>query len=365
MTTQAHAPLVIRSSQGDYGVEFAADLAAATQTLSTEKEAVIVVDRKVAALHAAALGPWLQSRPHLLVDATEEFKSLDGVAKVATFLQESGCSKSSTLIAVGGGIVQDVAAFCAHAYHRGMRWAFLPTTLLAMADSCIGAKCGINLNAFKNQLGFFYSPARIVICADFVRTLEPRDVASGHGEILKLAVTGSQAQLDELETVVARDGLLTPELGRLIRQSLVVKQGIIEIDEHEKDLRRILNYGHTFGHALETTTNNAVPHGLAVAWGMDLVNELAVRRGVLAKPLADRLHDYIGRYLKPKVDQKPTAEGLIAAARRDKKAAQGSVNLIFLETPGKLKIVKSGFDDQLTSDLTAYLRDRDVSAGLT
>jgi len=365
MSIPAQAPLTIRSSQGDYGVEFAPDLPAALAGLATEKDSVIVIDRKVAALHRAALQPWLDSRPHLLVDATEEFKTLAGVAEVATFLQENGCGKSSALVAVGGGIVQDVAAFCAHAYHRGLRWTFLPTTLLAMADSCIGAKCGVNLNAFKNQLGFFHAPSRIVICTELVKTLEPRDVASGHGEIVKLAVTGSEALLADLIAVVDRDGLLTPELARLIRQSLVVKQAIIEQDEHEKDLRRILNYGHTFGHALETTSNNTVPHGLAVAWGMDLINDLAVRRGVLAPALSDRLHDYIGRYLKPQVLKRPTAAGLIAAARRDKKASQGSVNLIFLERPGSLRIVKSEFDAQLAADLEHYLQERDVSVGLT
>lgn len=358
----ALADLLIRSGQGDYRVQFVPGVAAALDAALGEAGTVLIVDRKVAALCAGALGPWMAARPTLLLDATEEEKSLAGVARIAGFFQQHGCTRGSVAVAVGGGIVQDLVCFAAHLWHRGLKWVFVPTTLLAMADSCIGAKCGINFNHFKNQLGFFYAPSRVVSCAEFLGTLEERDVGSGFGEILKLAITGGEELLGDLERTVARDGLRGPETLRLVRQSLVVKQGVIEEDEYERDLRRILNYGHTFGHALESISDNAVPHGLAVAWGLDLANYLSVRRGLLAPEGFERVHAFIERHLPFALREPVVPDRLLAAARTDKKASAGQVNLILLARIGELKIVRTPLDAELAGQLAAWLADRPVFA---
>ncbi len=351
-------PIRIRSAGGDYAVEFVAsvgDVPAAVRA----GESLAVIDRRVAELHGAALASLTGAVPTRLVDATEEEKTLAGVERLLRWMQAQNATKRTTLIAVGGGIVQDLVTFAAHVYYRGIAWRLVPTTLLSMADSCIGAKCGINLGSFKNQVGAFHSPSKVVIASAFVDTLDDRDVASGHGEILKLMLTGSEAQFAAFARDVASAGLRTPRLAEWIGESLRVKKRVIEEDEYETDLRRILNYGHTFGHALEALTEHAVPHGLAVAWGIDLVNFLAWKRGMLDRGTFDAVHDFVARHLrcpKPAI----AAAALIAAARRDKKVAGGQVSLALLERPGSLRIVPTPFDAALDAHVAEYLDAHDV-----
>ena len=276
-------PLTIRSGQGDYRVDFPADFDALLAQLEGFANAVVLVDENVAAIHEDALAPLLKRLPHFKIRSDEDAKTMAGVQSVLDFFQQQNATKQTVLIAIGGGVVQDIATFAAHIYYRGLRWVYVPTTLLGMCDSCIGAKCGINLNAFKNQIGVFHSPHRVLICLPFLATLADTEIVSGYGEILKLLITGSAEQFELLRASVEEGGLRNAQLSRLIYESLKVKQGVIEKDEYELDLRRILNYGHTFGHALEAITHHGIPHGKAVAWGIDLVNFIAVERGLLRR----------------------------------------------------------------------------------
>lgn len=353
-------PLTIRSGQGDYQVFFEQELDKAVARIKDVRNGVVLVDRRIAELYREPLAPLLQAMPALLMDATEESKTLAGVSRVATWLQENKCTKQTTLIAVGGGIMQDLATFTSHVYYRGIKWVFLPTTLLSMSDSCIGAKCGINLNAFKNQLSVFQSPSKVVIFPGFLRTLSDTDVSSGYGEILKLMLTGSKEDFDDLRRVVSAEGLRTPQLARLILRSLEIKKQVIEADEYESDLRRILNYGHTFGHSLEALCGYEVPHGLGVAWGLDLVNFIAARRGFLAQAEFEDAHRFILEHLPFKRSRPVSAADLIDGTRRDKKVQDGQLTLILMERPGRLKIVKTPFDDQLTSEVGEYLAKHDA-----
>lgn len=354
------APLPVRSAQGDYVVHFAPSVEDAVAATLADPPSAIVVDRRVAGLHAAALAPLLAARPTLQLDATEETKTLQGVEQVARFFQDAGMDRKSRVLAIGGGIIQDLVTFTAHGYYRGVAWTFLPTTLLAMSDSCIGAKCGINLGAFKNQLGVFQSPAGVTIAPAFLDTLDERDVASGHGEILKLMLTGSAEAFGRYEAALAEGGLRTTRLADLVRESLDVKRGVIEEDEYETGLRQILNYGHTFGHALEAATDHAVPHGLAVAWGIDVINFLAVRRGWLDPAWAARVRTLIAGHLTCPVPGVLDVEALMKAVRRDKKAAAGSITLAIMAEPGRLTRHTVPLDAALTADLQAYLAEADV-----
>jgi 3-dehydroquinate synthase len=332
----------------------------AVESLRTLKHAGVLIDRRVAALHAKALAPIIEGRPVLQLDADENLKTLMGVQQACTWLQEFNATRQSTLIAIGGGIIQDVATVASHLYYRGLKWHYLPTTLLGMSDSCIGAKGTINLNAYKNQLGAFHSPAHVYICKSFLETLAPRDIASGYGEILKLHFIGSAERLNEVIAAVDRDGLVNPQLPALIHNSLVVKQRVIEIDEYEKDLRRILNYGHTFGHALESVTHNQIPHGLGVAWGMDLINFISWKRGLLAQEYFQRVHDFIARSLPFRLDRAVSGSEVLDASRRDKKVADGHANLILAHAPGDLRVTKTPMDQLLESQITEYVNHYNV-----
>ena len=354
--------LPIASAQGDYEVTFHSSVTDAVDAAARIDDALFLVDRNVKALYERKLAPVLAGRV-LELDANEDEKTLTGVAKVVEFLQRNNATKKSTVVAIGGGIIQDLATFSSHIYYRGIRWAFVPTTLLSMSDSCIGAKCGINLGAFKNQLGVFQSPSAVLIAAGFLDTLADVDVASGHGEIIKLLLTGPHEGYEKLKAILDRDGLRTGMLPELIYDSLAVKKQVIEEDEYEADLRRILNYGHTFGHALESLTSHEVPHGLAVAWGIDLVNHIAVQRGMLDPATFDDVHAFVKRHFQFNLSRRVTADELIAASRRDKKAAGGKVDLILLERPGSLKIVPVAFDAALQQQVAGYLDQFDAFRG--
>lgn len=354
--------LSIASAQGDYEVTFHQSSEEAVRAAAELPDPFFLIDRNVRSLYQRELAPAL-SRRVLELDANEEVKTLRGVGKVVEFLQESNATKKSTVVAIGGGIIQDLATFCSHIYYRGIRWAFVPTTLLAMSDSCIGAKCGINLGVFKNQLGVFQSPSAVFIATEFLGTLQDIDLASGHGEIIKLLLTGPEPGYRKLKAILDSEGLRTPRLQELIFDSLSVKKQVIEEDEYESDLRRILNYGHTFGHALESLTTYQVPHGLAVAWGIDLVNHIAVRRGLLDRATFEDVHAFVQRHFRHRLSRQVTASELITASRRDKKAGDGKVNLILLERPGSLKIAPIAFDAALEQQVGEYLDQFDAFRG--
>jgi len=359
MTTEL-APLDISSLHHDYRVTFHHEISGAIKPLLDITESVCVIDRNVAALHADALAPLIESRPSLLLDALETTKTLDGVVQIVDWMLEQGCTRSSTVIAIGGGIIQDAVTFTSHIYYRGIRFILLPTTLLSMCDSCIGAKCGINHGSFKNQLGVLHAPNDVRVATPFLDTLHDNDVRSGYGEIVKLALTENATDIDWVIESVDRDGLRCPELLTMIRRCLEIKKVVIEEDEYETDLRRILNYGHTFGHALEALTDHAVPHGLGVAWGIDLVNHLSVRRGFPVEELGRRLHDFIDRNLAFELADFPTAEALIDMTRRDKKVAAGQLNLVLLRGPGDLVIEPTPFDDDLMEGVREFLESAGV-----
>jgi 3-dehydroquinate synthase len=240
----------------------------------------------------------------------------------------------------------------------------VPTTLLAMSDSCIGAKTGINFNSYKNQLGFFYSPMKVHISLKFLETLGENDIISGYGEIFKLSLSGPIDCFKFLSDCLKKRGFHNPDIKDLIYQSLSIKKHVIEIDEYESDLRRILNYGHTFGHSLETFSNYETPHGIAVAWGMDLANWISYKKGFLSKKDFMRIHELAEQFFSFRISKNFIVKDLIEGAKRDKKVSEGKLNLILLEKPGKLRIVPTNFDDNLEKLIAEYLNNYSIIKAL-
>jgi 3-dehydroquinate synthase len=353
--TKATEDLTIQSGQGEYQARFHDSVAAAIAPLTKVAKAAVIVDANVDALYSAELAPLKALFPYRAVPALESEKTLAGVERTLQFLQDHNGNKETRLIAIGGGIIQDIATFSSHLYYRGIPFIFVPTTLLSMADSCIGAKCGINFGRFKNQLGVFQSPESVEVCEEFLGTLSDADVASGYGEIVKLALTGSDELYTRVERAVRAGGFRNAQLTELIVASLRVKKEVIELDEYEHDLRRILNYGHTFGHALESITHHAVPHGIAVAWGIDLANFIACRRGMLSQGTFERVHAFVSAHFAMPMDQPVTAAALIEASRRDKKNVRGKLTMALLVRPGGLVIDYVDYDSALESAVSEFL----------
>jgi 3-dehydroquinate synthase len=354
----ASRDLSIESLQGSYVAEFVQSERELLAALRVDDGAFLLADARVAELYPQIVAAFGTERVHR-VAATEDEKTLSGVERCCLFLQERGASRASRLVVLGGGIVQDIGTFCAHVYYRGIPYEYVPTTLLSMADSSIGAKCAVNLGAYKNQLGFFQSPRRVLQWPGFLETLTPDDVRSGFGEILKLSITGGRQTYAVFEAHLKRFGFATSEVEPMIALSLGVKKPVIEADEYDRGIRKTLNYGHTFGHALESVTDHQVPHGLAVAWGVDLANFVAWRTGMWPEADFLRVHELIVTRFSLQVRAPYDAAALIAAMGKDKKASGSTVQTILPDSAWTLQLVPQQLGGQFQTLIEEFLKTFD------
>lgn len=299
---------------------------------------VLFIDENVYGIHAPHLR--VQESRVLRAPATEEFKTLEGVTGLIEFLQKNNFTKGETLVVVGGGIIQDVGAFAGACYKRGIRWVYVPTTLLSMCDSCIGSKAGINHGKAKNQLALFSAPAEVLINPAFIETLKYKDIKAGLGEILKLHVTGGRKALESYRRFIG--GALALDYGSfrpLIFGALGVKRAVIEVDEFEFNYRKALNYGHTFGHAIEVLSDYRIPHGQAVVIGMVIANEISRRRSMLPEDECIFLRDLCFELLEPGIMKGIAVSKLEDLLRKDKKTLGGTATLVVPQAIGDLRLL--------------------------
>lgn len=320
--------LVIQSHKGPYTVSIEDDLLASTQLLE-EAEYHCLIDVNVARLYAVPLKRILDNPNTIVIDAVEENKSIERIIPVIEKLVEHKARRDHVLLAIGGGIIQDITCFIASTLLRGMRWHFVPTTLLAQADSCIGSKSSINLGDTKNILGTFNPPDRIFICTSFLDTLDPKEIHSGVGEIIKVHAIDGKEAFDRLAKDFDRVFTDRAMLREYIQSALLIKQRYIEQDEFDRGIRNIFNYGHSFGHAIESATKYAVPHGIAVTMGMDMANYIAVLRGLLPAAEYERMHPVLRSNYKEFAGQKIDQDAMLAALMKDKKNTSTMLGLIF------------------------------------
>lgn len=340
----------VRSVPRPYRVEFpegnspgilVADLAQAA------RHPLLLVDRKVAQIHLDG-HPQLGALPRFVVDANERAKSIVTVLEIVEFLEANRATRTTALFVVGGGIVQDLGAFAAYLYKRGLPWTFVATTLLAQGDSGIGGKTALNHKNTKNLLALFSAPRKVVIDLGFIDTLGEDDVLSGMGEIYRLHVTGGEEFLAGFEEQFPRFRAGSRDaLRRLIVGALSVKRAVVEEDEFELDLRRSLNYGHSFGHALEALVDFRIPHGIAVTIGMLVENEVSVRRGLLSQGQRDRLLR-CGSPLVPDASRRVLAsvrlDEILDLLRRDKKTEGNTLKLVVPESIGQIRFIDLELD---------------------
>ena len=345
-------PIGIKSAYGNYSVYFSNDFEKTLQNKNL-KNSHLLVDRNIWNLYGNKIGSKFISTK--IITAKETNKSLEEVIKYIKFLLQNNVYKNQSITVIGGALVQDIGSFTAHILLRGINWIFVPTTILAMADSCIGSKSGINVGKYKNQVGSFHPPVAIYICPEFIKTLPESEIVNGIGEILKHGLIKGGKAFKEISKKVGNISNLK-NAQRIIYESLLIKKRIIEEDELEKNIRKILNYGHTFGHAIEGYTDNSISHGSAVIIGMDMANYISFKRGILTQQKYLQMNRILKRYFpdKFKLENIPLYMKFL---KRDKKATDEGVSAILSRGIGKIEIIKIKFDKELEKTISEYIKN--------
>ncbi len=300
---------------------------------------VIVTDETVRRLHGARF----PDAPVVEIGQGEASKTLTTVASLYERFLELELDRSSFVLAIGGGIVCDVAAFAASTWMRGIPFGLVPTTLIAQADAGIGGKNGVNLREYKNLVGVFRQPSFCLCDSSFLATLPDRELRCGLAEVIKHGAIAERALFEFVEeqapALLGRD---RDALDRVVSDSLQIKTAVVAADETEQGERRKLNFGHTLGHALERIAG--LPHGEAVSVGMVLAARLSVHRGMLESKEADRLEALLRRVGLPTSASLDTA-AVMDAVRRDKKRQGERIHMALLAELGRAEIVEVGFDE--------------------
>lgn len=293
---------------------------------------IVITDQHVQAHYGAAM----PTGEVVAIGSGEKVKSMATVEHLYGRLVALGADRSSFVVAIGGGLVCDVAGFVAATFMRGIRFGFVASTLLAQVDASVGGKNGVNFKGYKNIIGMFRQPEFVLCDLDLLQTLPAREIASGFAEIIKHAAIADAGLFEFLEAHSGAAWRLEREvLEKIIYSSVHLKASIVNRDETEKGERKLLNFGHTFGHAIEKTAG--VAHGEAVSAGMVLAARLSVKKGLLTPAAADRLEALIAALHLPTrlaFDRHKALDAL----RKDKKRSGGAIDFVLLDGIGRAVI---------------------------
>jgi 3-dehydroquinate synthase len=315
----------IQSSTKEYSINFYSTIENLIDSFQ-DKSLLFLIDENVYNLYTNHF----KNKNYYIIPSSEYSKTLEYSSDVFNYLIDNGYKSDTHLVVVGGGILQDLGGFIASTFCRGVDYTLVPTTLLAQCDSCIGGKTSINHNSRKNILGTFYPPNEIKICTKFLDTLSRFDLKSGYGELIKFYILNNNL-----------DNLNFNNLEEAILYGLSYKGKIIEIDEFDKGERKLLNFGHSFGHSLESISNYKIPHGSAVIIGILIANEVSYNLGYLTKEYCTKIQQILIPHiehldiLKEWFDY-PT---LLSYLKSDKKNTGGNINMVLFN--GKTYVVTS------------------------
>jgi 3-dehydroquinate synthase len=291
----------------------------------------------------------------IAIPALESSKNLDYMSGVIEKMRELGANRDTHVYAIGGGIIQDIATFVNSIYMRGLAWTYFPSTLLSMADSCIGGKSSINVRGYKNLVGNIYPPSEVFVDMDFCKTLGSDEIIGGLAEAVKICyargpdVFDQYLQLDPTYPLSGESGV------KVVFSALLAKKWFIEVDEFDQAERLLLNYGHTFGHALEASSNFEIAHGVAVALGMLVASQYAEMTGKLSgvgKSNAERLSAYLVRLLSPlQAEVKSALEKIdiktvLSKFEGDKKHRHSEYRMVLPASEGGLILFSSPKDEK-------------------
>ena len=280
--------------------------------------------------------------------AGEKHKRLSAVESLATQLAEHGADRDALLLAFGGGVIGDITGFLAAIYMRGVSYIQIPTTLLAQVDSSVGGKTGVNLAAGKNLVGSFHHPRAVLVDVNLLKTLPPREFRAGLQESIKAGIIRSSKLFNYLEKNIEATKAGEPEvLSKIISMSIQIKAEVVQQDEKEADLRMILNFGHTLGHAIEAATAyKKLLHGEAIAWGSIAALHLATRRNLLRDKEFRRAVDLILSF-GPVPGFRAQPETLVNLTASDKKARSGKRAFVICRAIGQAEVIYDVTDEEL------------------
>lgn len=303
--------------------------------LDYDKNQLFIIDRNVFNLF---FKNQIKIKNFILIKSSEESKSYHKISNIINKILQKRLNKKSKIIAIGGGITQDITSFICSIYFRGIDWEFFPTTLLAQGDSCIGGKTSINFGKFKNQLGNFNPPSNIYIDIIFLKKLKKRDMESGIGEMAHLLAVRGIANFNSIKKYFKSE----ISLKDLIITSLQSKKYYIEKDEFDKKERKLLNFGHTFGHAIESATNYKIPHGVCVAYGCLIAFWISNKMNYLTNKNYLQCEKVLKLIINNKI--KFNILEFKKAILRDKKANKNKVGFILSHGCGKMFIKEMKID---------------------
>lgn len=300
--------------------------------------------RKIFVVDSAVLKKFPEKFPKdsLSFPFSEKNKTMKTVLKLAKKLNKIQIDRSNLLVAVGGGNALDTVGFLASIYLRGVKWIAMPTTLLAMADVSLGGKTGINFEGAKNQIGTFYPPCKTKIDTDFLQSLTQKEFSNGMAEIIKHALIVDKRFFNFLgknaKKILAGDKKI---LEQIINKSREIKKKIVDIDPFEKNKRKLLNFGHTYAHAIEKISKHTIPHGEAVSLGIILINDWAQKHYGQDRKIQKHSRALLNKFSLPTSLPKNISESkLREEALADKKKIGEKIDLVILEKIGSAKIIR-------------------------
>lgn len=342
----------ISCSSGNYSVVLGANLL--MNVIAEHSDAIFMIDKRLESVLPNSI------TKRVVIEANEVNKSLEFMPEVILKLRELGANRTSHVVAIGGGVIQDIATFVASIYMRGIPWTYMPTTLLGMADSCIGGKSSINMLGYKNLVGNFYPPVDVLIDMAFIDTLNEEQVVGGLFEAAKICYARGYAEFLAYLQESPAYPMQPDNAQRVISRALQTKKWFIETDEFDQNERLLLNFGHTFGHAIEAGSDFGITHGIAVGIGMVVAVEYAKQAQLLtslgidhAEHLISHVKSMLGDGLRNVVANPPKIdlELIMEQFNNDKKHRTELYRMVVPKGDGELVLISAPKTEIVRSDI--------------
>ena len=351
----------IKSRSHEYAVELFSSIEDTLKAIQNGKNIFYLIDDNIARIYKSSFSSNLYLDKCVFIKANEKQKSYEKITPIFLDLLRLGLKRDGVLIVIGGGVTQDIGSFICSVLFRGISWELIPTTLLAQADSCIGSKSSINIGTYKNQIGTFYPPKRVLITSSVLTSLPFNEVRSGLGEIIKLQLLNNEVSFRNLmqDLSVMNPVNQSEIIAKWVIHSLEFKKTFIEEDEFDLGIRNKLNYGHTFGHAYESASSYRIPHGIAVILGILTATYLSVRLNLIDQIYFNQLNSLLKPWYSPfeKELKASSLEIIFHAIQHDKKNTAGVINCILTEGTGQMSKIAIDFEGSLKPAVTDFIEN--------